>query len=257
MGKLLAGYRWAALAATVTLTAALLAPAVFSEAGAAASTFSAHGSVNQVYVTGLPAAAQVQLVNAGGQAVATQPADSLGGLLFRNVPAGTGYRVRLAATGVSSPPLTVHGATPAAWDPSIYNQSIPDNGYTYLTTRDGTQLAIDVHPPTTPAGEPGLPSSVKVPNGPDYTPPYPTLIEYSGYGYADPSGPVNGIAVLANLMGFAVVDVNMRGTGCSGGAYDFFEPLQNLDGYDVIETIAHQPWVLDHKVGMMGISYGA
>jgi predicted acyl esterase len=31
---------------------------------------------------------------------------------------------------------------------------------------------------------------------------------------------------------------------------------QNLDGYDVIETIAHQPWVLNHKVGMMGISYG-
>ena len=58
-------------------------------------------------------------------------------------------------------------------------------------------------------------------------------------------------------MGFAVVDVNMRGTGCSGGAYDFFEPLQNLDGYDVIETIAHQPWVLGHKVGMIGISYGA
>ena len=95
-----------------------------------------------------------------------------------------------------------------------------------------------------------------IPSGPAYAPPYPTLIEYSGYGYADPAGPVSGIAVLANLMGFAVVDVNMRGTGCSGGAFDFFEPLQSLDGYDVIETIAHQPWVLGHKVGMMGISYG-
>ena len=84
---------------------------------------------------------------------------------------------------------------------------------------------------------------------PSHVPPYPTLIEYSGYGYANPAGPENGIAVLANLMGFAVVDVNMRGTGCSGGAYDFFEPLQNLDGYDVIETIAHQPWVLGNKVG--------
>jgi hypothetical protein len=62
--------------------------------------------------------------------------------------------------------------------------------------------------------------------------------------------------VLANLMGFTVVDVNMRGTGCSGGAFDFFEPLQSLDGYDVIETIARQPWVAHHKVGMMGISYG-
>ena len=57
-------------------------------------------------------------------------------------------------------------------------------------------------------------------------------------------------------MGFTVVDVNMRGTGCSGGAFDFFEPLQSLDGYDVIETIARQPWVKFGKVGMMGISYG-
>ena len=47
-----------------------------------------------------------------------------------------------------------------------------------------------------------------------------------------------------------------RGTGCSGGAFDFFEPLQSPDGYDVIETIARQPWALHHKVGMMGISYG-
>ena len=57
-------------------------------------------------------------------------------------------------------------------------------------------------------------------------------------------------------MGFAVVDVNMRGTGCSGGAFNYFEPLENLDAYDVIETIANQPWVLHHKVGMFGISYG-
>ncbi len=48
----------------------------------------------------------------------------------------------------------------------------------------------------------------------------------------------------------------MRGTGCSGGAFDYFEALQSLDGYDVIETVARQPWVLHHKVGMMGISYG-
>jgi predicted acyl esterase len=99
-----------------------------------------------------------------------------------------------------------------------------------------------------------LPAGLPLP--PVTTGPTPTLIEYSGYGYANPAGPTNGIAILANLMGFTVVDVNMRGTGCSGGAYDFFEPLQDLDGYDVIETVARQPWVLHHKVGMMGISYG-
>jgi predicted acyl esterase len=244
-----------------TLTILLLLPGV-----ASAASFSASGSAEQIYVTGLAPNASMSLLSPSGKKLATQSADSLGGLLFRNVTPGDGYRVQLAATGEESAPITVHSDAAAPWDPSIYNQTINDNGYQYLTTRDGTKLAIDVHPPTSPAGEPGLPPGIKIPSlpsvpaglpSPNFTPPYPTLIEYSGYGYADPQGPVNGIAVLANLMGFAVVDVNMRGTGCSGGAYDFFEPLQNLDGYDVVETIAHQPWVLDHKVGMMGISYGA
>jgi predicted acyl esterase len=241
------------------LTAAALVAASLTAAGAgaAAPPFQAAGSVGQVYVTGLAPSGPASLITRSGTVLATQRADSLGGLLFRNVPPATGYRVRRAADGTQSAALTVRDAAAAPWDPAIYNQSIPSNGYTYLTTRDGTQLAIDVHPPTSPAGEPGLPAGVPIPNGPDFTPPYPTLIEYSGYAYADPAGPANGIAVLANLMGFAVVDVNMRGTGCSGGAFDFFEPLQNLDGYDVIETIARQPWVRDHKVGMMGISYGA
>jgi predicted acyl esterase len=252
------------LMALVTLALALMTPAVASAASAKSSTpsFSAHGSARQVYVVGLAPHARVSLLTAKGRTLYAQRADSLGGLLFRNVAPGTGYRVRLDATGAESKPLTVHSDAAKPWDPSIYKQTIADNGYQYLTTRDGTKLAIDVHPPTSPAGEPGVPSSFNlppslIPTGPGYAPPYPTLIEYSGYGYADPAGPVNGIAILANLMGFAVVDVNMRGTGCSGGAYDFFEALQNLDGYDVIQTIAHQPWVKDHRVGMMGISYGA
>jgi hypothetical protein len=230
---------------------------------ASASAFTAQGSAKQVYVTGVAAGAQMSLLSSGGATVYTQNANSLGGLLFRNVAPGTGYRVRLNSTGETSGRITVHSDAAAPWDPGIYNQSIPDNGYGYLTTRDGTQLSITVHPPSSPAGEPGVPSSFHFPTfpqpgvpTPSYTPPYPTLIEYSGYGYANPAGPENGIAVLANLMGFAVVDVNMRGTGCSGGAFDFFEPLQNLDGYDVIEAIAHQPWVLGNKVGMLGISYG-
>jgi predicted acyl esterase len=228
---------------------------------ASASAFSASGSAEQVYVTGLPANAGASLLGAHGETLATQNADSLGGLLFRKVTPKAGYRVRLNSNGELSEPVTAHTTAAAPWDPGVYNQSIPEEGYTYLTTRDGTQLAIDVHPPTHPAGEsvPSFPGGFTFPEFPanaSYVPPYPTLIEYSGYGYANPKGPENGIAVLANLMGFAVVDVNMRGTGCSGGAFDFFEPLQNLDGYDVIQTIAKQPWVLNHKVGMLGISYG-
>jgi uncharacterized protein len=238
----------------VAVFASAFALASATAASAAEPTFSAHGSVEQVYATGLAPSEQVSLLSSSGSSVATQQADSLGGIVFRNVPPGSGYRVRPTAGGAESGPLTVLSTQSAPPSTSVYDQSIPSSGYGYLTTRDGTKLSIDVHPPQDVASVLPLPAGVHLPElggGP-----YPTLIEYSGYGYADPAGPQNGIAILANLMGFTVVDVNMRGTGCSGGAFDFFEPLQNLDGYDVIETIARQPWVLHHKVGMMGISYG-
>jgi predicted acyl esterase len=229
------------------LAVALLAAAIPGRA--AAASFDAHGSVEQVYATGVAPGAQVSLYDGAGQEVATKSADELGGVLFREVAPGSGYRVR--SGGEESAPLQVLTTQSAPPETGFYNQSIPSSGYGYLTTRDGTKLAVDVHPPqdvtkVLPGAElPPLPSG-----------PTPTLIEYSGYGYANPAGPENGISIIANLMGFTVVDVNMRGTGCSGGAYDFFEPLQSLDGYDVVETVAHQPWALHNKVGMMGISYG-
>jgi hypothetical protein len=202
--------------------------------------FSAHGSAEQVYATGLAPGPTVMLASRRGTVVSTRRPDSLGGVVFRLVAPGPGYRVR-QATGhgiAQSGPLTVMSDRPAPPSTKIYDQKLPRSGYGYLTTRDGTKLAIDV----------------RLPSGKG---PYPTLVEYAGYGYADPAGAESGISPIANLLGFAVVDVNMRGTGCSGGSYDFFEPLQSLDGYDVIETVARQPWVLGHRVGMVGVSYGA
>jgi predicted acyl esterase len=210
----------------VALAAAIaLVPAASAEAA-----LTVRGSVNQVQVTGAKPGSRLVLKDRHGQRVAAQTAGRLGGAVFRGVTAGKGYRLRGRRFTVlpnrSKPPST-----------KLYGQKIPTSGYGYLRTRDGTKLALDV----------------RLPSGPG---PYPTLVEYSGYGYARPSGAQSGISPIANVLGYAVVDVNMRGTGCSGGAYDFFEPLQNLDGYDVIETVARQPWVLHHKVGMAGISYG-
>jgi predicted acyl esterase len=201
--------------------------------------FKAHGSAEQVYATGLLRGRSVMLVSRSGTVVSTQRPDSLGGVVFRLVTPGPGYRVDQATGhGVArSGPLTVLTNRSAPPSTSGYNQKLPGSGYGYLTTRDGTKLAIDVH---LPAGKG----------------PFPTLVEYAGYGYADPAGAQSGISPIANLLGFAVVDVNMRGTGCSGGSFDYFERLQDLDGYDVIETVARQPWVLGHRVGMEGISYG-
>ncbi len=242
---------------TIALSSALLASSFAGgSASAAPASITAVGSVEQVYVTALTPAADASLIDPQGQTIKTQTVNELGGALFRQVPPGEGYSV--VSEGVVSNPVTVHNDDPAPWNPSIYNQTINPTGYQYLTTRDGTKLALTVHPPTSPAslGVPQPPGPLPDSGGAPFLPPYPTLIEYSGYAYAKPDGPQSGIAVLANAMGFAVVDIQMRGTGCSGGAFDFFEPLQSLDGYDIVETIANQPWVKGNKVGMMGISYG-
>ena len=255
-GALWGWWRWRSALGCLALGCGLLALLLTSgragAAGQAAPSFEAHGSVEQVYATGLGPGARLTLFDRRGQRVATQRADGLGGVLFRKLAPGKGYRVRLASGGPRSGPMRVLSTRSAPPGTDLYDQPIPASGYGYLTTRDGTQLAIYVHPPqdVTHAVAPGV-ELPPVPTGPT-----PTLIEYSGYGYADPAGPQSGLALLANLMGFTVVDVNMRGTGCSGGAFDFFEPLQSLDGYDVIETIARQPWASNHRVGMMGISYG-
>ncbi|HVM21510.1 MAG TPA: CocE/NonD family hydrolase [Egibacteraceae bacterium] len=241
--------RTSAISVRIFLATALVATLFAGVTGTtaqAAADFSVTGSVRQVHVTGARPGATLVLRDAEGTRVATTTVNRLGGAIFYDVKPGDGYRVRQQG-GPTSGPVTVRTAAAKPWDPSVYDQSMPDHGYGYMTMRDGTKLAYYVRPPTAPAGQ----------GAPEFPgPPYPTLIEYSGYGYANPDGPNSGIAVLANLMGFTVVNVNMRGTGCSGGAYNFFEPLQNLDGYDIVETVARQPWVKGGKVGMMGISYG-
>ena len=61
--------------------------------------------------------------------------------------------------------------------------------------------------------------------------------------------------LIAGVLGFATVGVNMRGSGCSGGVLDLFDLPTSADGYDVIETVAAQPWVKGGRVGMIGISF--
>jgi predicted acyl esterase len=225
---------WTAVAA---LTAAAAIAALAPGTAAAANSLAVHGSVNQVYVTGAQPGTSLRLIDRKGRKVASKPVGSLGGVLFRRVQPGK-YRVR-AADGSLSVKVGVMRDRAAPKDPAIYNQTLPAGGYGYMTTRDGTSLSLDVRLP-----------------GPVSDGPYPTLVEYSGYGYANPAGAESGISQILNLLGYAVVDVTMRGVGCSGGAFDYFERLQSLDGYDVVETAARQPWVLHNRVGMAGVSYG-
>ncbi|MGH2477224.1 MAG: CocE/NonD family hydrolase, partial [Candidatus Limnocylindrales bacterium] len=114
-----------------------------------------------------------------------------------------------------------------------------EDGFQYLEMRDGVRLSAMVR----------LPDPALYGDGP-----YPTVVEYSGYSPSNPGSEEAG-SRLARTFGYATVSVNMRGTGCSGGVFDVFNPAQMADGYDVIEIVARQPWVLRGRVGMVGLSY--
>ena len=114
-----------------------------------------------------------------------------------------------------------------------------EDGFQYLEMRDGVSLSAMVRFP-----DPSLYG-----NGP-----YPTVIEYSGYSPSNPASEEAGIR-LARAFGYATVAVNMRGSACAGGVFDIFNPAQHADGYDIVEIVARQPWVLHNHVGMVGLSY--
>ncbi|GIU88178.1 MAG: hypothetical protein KatS3mg009_2693 [Acidimicrobiia bacterium] len=202
--------------------------------GAAPAAFEVHGSVEQVWLTGAEPGAPLRLVDADDRLVAEAEADARGSLIFRDVEPGPGYRVASDGTVSGAVEVVAPDDHP---DPSFYASQEIGEGYGYVETRDGTLLALNVELP-----------------GPPDEGPYPTVIEYSGYSPADPDAPQPSTLILQNL-GFATVGVNMRGTGCSGGAFQFFETLQSTDGYDVVEAIAAQPWVEHGEVGMVGLSY--
>jgi hypothetical protein len=188
---------------------------------------------NQVEVLDATPGLRLRLLH-GATPVAHGTVDAQGSLMWRRLRPGS-YSVQTTNQGVTSGPVHVTGMHAAPPPESFYRAQTLDNGFGFITTRDGTTLSADVSFPAFGS------------------PPYPTVVEYSGY---DPSNPGDTtFARLFNTLGFAYVGVNIRGTGCSGGSFLPFEPVQSLDGYDAIETIAAQPWAKFHKVGMVGISY--
>jgi predicted acyl esterase len=233
----LGGFGRAAVAATLIATSLVVVEPA-RRAAASTATFTYGGSVEQIYVKHATAGDAIELRDAGDALVQSGVVDDLGTFLFRDVAPGDGYVVVAHAAGGDEASDPVHVLSQTEIPPqSFYANQQLNNGFGYITTRDGTTLSVDVVLP-----------------GPPENGPYPTVVEYSGY---TPSNPASGpeTSLFATALGYAIVGVNIRGTGCSGGAFWYWEALQSLDGYDVIETIAAQPWVLHNKVGMIGVSY--
>jgi predicted acyl esterase len=235
------------------------------------ATLIGRGSVDEAWLTGANPGDQITLTQHGSAvAVTGNPgtADSLGSLIIRNLTPGTGYAWKDTTTNQRTTLFRVlePGRNPAV-DATLYTGQAMNKGLNYITMRDGIQLA----------------ATVRFPSGKICTTasPCPTVIEYSGYATAAPTDPIPFYisqalgkpctncgdpnllpdsatavgSVLVRTVGFATVSLQMRGTGCSGGAFDLFGYPSDYDAYDAIEIVAHQSWVAHHKVGMVGISY--
>ncbi len=184
---------------------------------------------------GLSPTGRVEVTTTDGTPITGSEFALTGSALLRGLPEGeVDLQVVDGDTSYRKQRVTVPGE--AVEDPSIYDGVELSAGFNYIPTRDGTTLSAFI----------SLPGSAT--DGP-----YPTLIEYSGYSPSDPTASDDPYRLLVPSLGYALVQVNVRGTGCSGGSFDAFERIQSLDGYDVVETVANQDWAA--KVGMFGVSY--
>jgi predicted acyl esterase len=249
-----------AISSALAIAGLTAADAPFSPHAGAAVTTRAFGSVEAAYLTA-PTGTVATLFNSAHHAVGSGTMDSLGALVIHDVTPGKGYHFSLHDKGsiTSTPSFTVMSQTQPR-SKSFYGSVKIHVGLNYIPMRDGITLAATLR---LPVGKTSLRQG-----------PFPTLIEYSGYGTAAPGslleaelGTYKGNpallpdtativgSVLAPSLGFAVVSLQMRGTGCSGGAFDLFGPSEPTDGYDAIQEVAAQPWAKGHKVGLVGISY--
>ena len=241
---------------------------------AAAGGLQGGGSVDEAWLTGASPGDSITLLQNGSPVSNVDnpgTADALGSLIIRNLTPGSGYQWEDTTAIQTIPALPgfdvlAPGANPAA-NSSLYTGQPMSQGLNYITMRDGIQLAATVRYPYNTTCSSSSPC--------------PTVIEYSGYNVAGPTdpipfllqsvlgGPCNGCgdpnllpsgstevgSVVARFSGFATVSLEMRGMACSGGAFDLFGYPSDYDAYDAIEIVAHQNWVANHKVGMVGISF--
>ena len=249
-----------ALGACVLGVAALLASVSSASASTASLSFRGHGSIEEAYVVGASPGSHLRLVSGSGKVVGRGVVDRLGSLIVRNLTPGRGFRFEESRRSrtLATLPFSVFAANspPPA---SFYSSQRLHQGLNYMKMRDGVLLAATVR----------LPPGKTLADGP-----FPTVIEYSGYAVAPPHSLVAALegdapmndpllpststvvgSLMAPLLGFVTVSLQMRGTGCSGGAFDLFGLPSDYDGYDAVQIVGSQSWALNHKVGMVGISY--
>ncbi|HKY16389.1 MAG TPA: CocE/NonD family hydrolase, partial [Microthrixaceae bacterium] len=204
------------------------------------------GGVEQLHVVNATPATAVTVAGGPNAIAVSAQTNAEGAYLLRGIEPGPGYTVTVGGTSTEVTVLTGEEQSTLF---SLTDGAMPPTSDHYVLVRDGTLLDYRVD---LPAGvEAASLRSEENPEGSTVD----AVVMYSGYRPAlNPSEKwEERQRSLLLAEGYAVVGVNMRGTGCSGGSFDVMEPSTASDGYDVIETLGAQSWV--DGVAMAGASW--
>lgn len=234
VGRRLDRRRWFRPMAVGVVSALVVGAAVLAWVSGS-SPIDVRGGVGQIEVTDATNGDGISAWH-GRREVASAVADAQGTTILRDMAGGESYRVEQRRAGRLITKRNIRTLSPSGRPPHrLYTGQRFGPGLHEIQMRDGTRLSAFVHLP-----------------GPVEDGPYPTVVELSAYEVGS-AQVVQPASAAARVMGFATVGVNVRGTGCSGGAFDLFGPAQAADGYDVVEAVAAQPW--SARVGLAGFSY--
>jgi putative CocE/NonD family hydrolase len=124
---------------------------------------------------------------------------------------------------------------------------VPEPRSHYLTMQDGCRLAVDTYVPETGNADARFPVVAVLT-------PYYRRFKLTGPG-VDPAPNVAIYRDFFAARGYAVVVVDVRGTGASFGTRDAFRsPRERDDSREIADWIAAQPWC-NGAIGATGISY--
>ena len=112
-----------------------------------------------------------------------------------------------------------------------------------ITVRDGESIAVAIYLPDAGGPFPALLAASPYRFDNNVLPPSPQFLWRE-------TGPIEAYTE----RGYAYVNMDVRGSGRSGGTYGFLDRNEQQDLYDVIGWIAEQPWCTG-KVGGLGQSY--
>ncbi|MCX6524359.1 MAG: hypothetical protein NTX58_06265, partial [Actinobacteria bacterium] len=101
------------------------------------------GSIDQASAIGIPADAEVELVNEQGKAIRSAKADKLGAAMFYEVEPGEGYTIRgdFGDGEVSTAPVTVLNREDTPPTTQYTGQTFTP-GLNYIKMRDGIEIAM-------------------------------------------------------------------------------------------------------------------